>query len=214
MTWGRVHITAGFALLWAAMIWLDPALPFWVWLAAGFHELGHWLALKCYGGKVSRWVFSCVGVTMVLGGPALSYGAEVMVSLAGPALSLLAAAVAASLATGCGWQDGYILAGANLVLGLFNLLPAPALDGGVALRQLLCWRFSAETADRASRVLGVVTGAGVAGVGLYIFVRSGYNVTLLLIGVYLLLTAIGGNYVRKIGTAAAVRPQTGTLHRR
>ena len=53
----------------------------------------------------------------------------------------------------------YLLAGANLLLGAFNLLPLPALDGGRALHLLVSWAADPLLADRVCRWVGLVCGA-------------------------------------------------------
>ena len=49
----------------------------------------------------------------------------------------------------------YVLAGANLLLGVFNLLPVPSLDGGRALFLLVSWGADPGTADQLCRCFSV-----------------------------------------------------------
>src|SRR5699024_5883223 len=53
----------------------------------------------------------------------------------------------------------YLLAGANLFLGAFNLLPLPALDGGRALHLMVSWAADPLLADRVCRWVGLACGA-------------------------------------------------------
>ena len=153
------------------------------------HELGH--ALRGIGeGQhiegITLWLFG--GVARLRGSPR-SPGTEFRVAAAGPAVSLLLAALfgAAALAgERLGWPAAVqgvadYLGRINLILLAFNLVPALPLDGGRILRAWL-WRrqasFTAATrsAARAGRAFGIVlvavgllelfTGAGLGGVWL------------------------------------------------
>ena len=80
------------------------------------------------------------------------------VAMAGPATNFLLAFVAALAAHAAGWVDGEWLFRflglsivANLVLGLFNLIPVPPLDGGRILVGLLPWPLAVRVA-RLERV--------------------------------------------------------------
>ena len=75
------------------------------------------------------------------------------ICLAGPAASFALTALANPL-------GAYRLAGASALLGLFNLLPIPPLDGGMALRHLADGRFT--------RLLN-----GIAGVSVLVLLAGG-----------------------------------------
>ncbi len=123
-----------------------------VWIAAIFasvviHELAHARVAMRRGLRVLDIVLLPIGGVSEIPGMDRTADDELAVAVAGPATSLgLAAALAVvALATGehlwpptmfvGGWAAR--LAWANLVLGLFNLLPAFPLDGGRVLRALL-----------------------------------------------------------------------------
>ncbi|MDR3206848.1 MAG: peptidase M50 [Oscillospiraceae bacterium] len=187
MTWGRVTVRAGFPLLLAALVYFDTnGLLLWVALAAGLHELGHLLALWSMGGRLENLELSLGGIALHTAAvPALSYGRELAATLAGPLFSLLGALAAARLGPGF-----YAPAGIALSQGVFNLLPARTLDGGRALYLALCWRRDHRLADRALTVTTWLCAATLAAVGLYAFLLSGYNVTLLLAAGYAAATLL------------------------
>ena len=205
MQWGRVRITGGFALLWALLLYFDAGVLIWYWAAAAFHELGHWIVLKSFGGGVARWELTLNGISMELDIAKLRYGVEVAVALAGPFFGIIAALVCAHCAEALEWRNGYILAGANLSLALFNLLPAKSLDGGRALRHMICRYGAPRTADRVSTCLTLVTALLVAVGGVVLFRQSSYNITLFCIGITLLYETWGGmraNGVRRTKQSA------------
>ena len=130
MAEGRwVRITPGFLLTMAVMFWLDEGVGLLGWgvLACVVHELGHLLVGAALGGR-PRWLsLSAVGLELNMEYPAgLSYGRELAVALAGPAVNLVTGGI-------CAQFGNYLLAGVSFGLGLFNLMPVLPLDGGRAL---------------------------------------------------------------------------------
>jgi Zn-dependent protease len=133
------------------------------------HELAHALAARRVGVEVKRltlWVF---GGVASLGGEARSARADFFIAAIGPATSLALALVFAAAAEGLDVVGAprlvagvaWWLAGTNLVLGLFNLLPGAPLDGGRVLRAWLWHRYqdrarASIAASRAGQVLAFV----------------------------------------------------------
>ena len=133
------------------------------------HELGHAIMARRQGIPVegiTLWLFG--GVTRMHGESA-SPGGALRVALVGPAISLVAAAVFGGLALaldGLGVPaliEGMAawLARINVILAVFNLIPAAPLDGGRVLQAIL-WSRSGDrltasaTAARAGRGFGYV----------------------------------------------------------
>lgn len=186
MTFGKVRIYGSFALLWAVLLYLDAGrLLAPVWGCALLHELGHWIPLRLLGGRVESWELSAGGIGMNIAPDGrLSYPAEMLCTLAGPLASVLGALFF------MGFDDIIAWSGICLVQGLFNLLPAAGLDGGRLI--LLALRWAGRTdADLILRRLTLVTSLAITVAGAYIFVYSGYNLTLLLLGVYFALSVFG-----------------------
>jgi Zn-dependent protease len=113
------------------------------------HELGHALTARRYGIGVRGITLELLGGYTEMERDAPSPRVDLLVSLAGPAVSALLgglAAVAAALLPGPGVLDqlAFQLALGNLVVAVFNVLPGLPLDGGRALRATV-W---AATKDR------------------------------------------------------------------
>ena len=124
-------------------------------LAALCHELGHYLVLCAFGGKVEAVSVTPFGARMsVAQCPQLSYGKEMLAVAAGPAVNLLLAVILSSI--GGYWELAYLSAGTHLVLGLFNLLPIRPLDGGTLLWLVIAWWTDPFLADRWLRLAGMV----------------------------------------------------------
>lgn len=122
----RICFDYGFCFLTALLLLTLPL--HWVaacFLAALFHELGHYLAVLLLGGKISCLEFSFCGARMYAS--ALPPERELLCLLAGPAASLsmlLFVRIFPQLSL-CG-----------LIQGVYNLLPIGNLDGGKAARMI------------------------------------------------------------------------------
>lgn len=137
---------------------VQPGLGVWRYLA-GFlfavvlylsvllHEASHALMAKRYGFPVSAITLHFLGGMTAVEGEARRPREEFMIAVVGPLTSLAVGAAAVGL-----WfvtPDGLLLlaveglAGANLLVGLLNLVPGLPLDGGRVLRAVV-WRLSGD----------------------------------------------------------------------
>ncbi len=103
------------------------------------HELGHALTARRFGIGVRGITLELLGGYTEMDRDAPSPRVDLLVSLAGPAVSAVlgAAAVAATLALPdrtVADQLAFQLAASNVIVALFNILPGLPLDGGRALR--------------------------------------------------------------------------------
>lgn len=179
MTGGRWEITPGFwALLVLALLagaW--EVLPL-VLMASVCHELGHLAALGLSGARAERFRLTAFGADIQADTRYMPYGRELLCTLAGPAVNL-ALAILLARVTG-----DYLLAGANLLLGGFNLLPMPSLDGGQALHILISWVSDPMTADAVCGRVGLACALALtAGAAALTVIGGG--------GLFLLLAAAG-----------------------
>jgi Zn-dependent protease len=140
------------------------ALVFLITLLA--HELAHAVLARRYGMTVKRITLWMLGGFTELDGEPPSPRADALIAGIGPATSLLLGGVGVGVTWALGGPGLFSaaliwLAGANLLLGVFNLLPGAPLDGGRLLRALLWWRYrdrvrAAVNAARVGRVLGML----------------------------------------------------------
>lgn len=133
------------------------------------HELTHAVVARRRGVEVLGVKLWLLGGIAQLGDEAKTPGAEFRIAASGPVTSLALAAVFAGAAEGLRAVASadivvavsWWLAGINLILGLFNLLPGAPLDGGRILRAYL-WRRhgdpvrAAVGAARAGRVVAYI----------------------------------------------------------
>lgn len=172
---GKLEIGWGFAamLALALLAGAGEVLPL-VAVSALCHELGHLGALHLAGAEVERFRLTAFGAEIRADTCYLAYPREILCTLAGPAVNLLLALVFSRVA------GDYVLAGANLLLGVFNLLPIPSLDGGRALYLLVSWCADPPAADRVCRRVGLGCAAALTAVSLALTVRHQAGLSLLL----------------------------------
>lgn len=146
--------------------------------AAVIHELGHAIAIFLCGGKIDGIYLSITGAVLKQS-RCLGYGQECLISLAGPAAGLAAAWI----------FSGYpMLAGANLLLSLFNSLPILPLDGGCAIRSLL-GLLPPVASDIGQNILLLCSTAAamvLTAFGAALLVYTGQNASALAVGGFLL----------------------------
>ncbi|WP_433343950.1 site-2 protease family protein [Micromonospora sp. CA-111912] len=191
---------------------LSAAVVFFLGLLA--HEVSHAVVARRNGievGGITLWLF---GGVAELRGEARDPGAELRIAGVGPLVSLIIGvffggiAVLLALAGVHGLWLGALawLAGINLLLAVFNALPAAPLDGGRLLRAAV-WKATGDrtrasvVAARAGRILGVL----LIGLGLWQFLRGvGFGgLWLALIGWFLIGAA--GMEERQARTGSALR---------
>jgi Zn-dependent protease/CBS domain-containing protein len=177
---GRGFLAYAIAAIVAAVVFLASLLA---------HELAHSVVARRNGIEVESIVLWLLGGVAQLRGEAKTPGADFRIAIVGPLTSLVLgvgfglAAGGLTLLGGTGLPVGVLsyLAATNVLLAVFNLIPAAPLDGGRVLRAAL-WRWrgnrqrAAVNAARAGRVVGfllialgvlqLVTGLGLGGVWL------------------------------------------------
>ena len=163
--------------------------------AAAVHELGHAAVMKGFGIEGRGFTLSPFGAEIHLNGLQASYPREIMILAAGPGADLL---VGGALTLAAGRSEPlYTAAGAFWILGFFNLLPVCPLDGGQILRLLLCWFLGPGPGERISEKISLSLGLGLAGVILWMILRTGGNLWLLPAAVCLLPRGSAGRKSRQ-----------------
>ena len=180
----KFRVEPGFFLLLALSVLLGAGnvLPVLL-LAAACHEGAHLGVLALFRIPVKTISLTAAGIEIQAPMQTrLSYGRELLAVAAGPLCNLVLALLAAR------WAGWYLFAGASFLLGLFNLLPAEALDGGRLLYLALSWVWEPVTAYRICRTVGRVT------------------VLLLLLALTVLLMATGQGLLLLAGALALLPP--------
>jgi Zn-dependent protease len=132
------------------------------------HELGHALTARHYGIGVRGITLELLGGWTEMDRDAPSPRVDGLISLAGPAVSLVLGGLGTLAALALPDrtvidQIAFQLAASNIIVAVFNVLPGLPLDGGRALRALV-WALikdrnrATEVAGWAGRVLALLTG--------------------------------------------------------
>lgn len=145
--------------------------------AAVLHEAGHLLMLWSLGGKVRYFAASAGGLQIHTNSLELSYLRESVAVLAGPMVNLAAGVLLSALSSSN--PDFKAAAGANLVLGLFNLMPAAPLDGWRFLQLILCWRLGPDKGGRIAAIGGSMCALFMSVGLLLLIIYSGGNLWLM-----------------------------------
>ena len=204
----RLHWTLGAMVLYLAWVFSmrfaqlaqqhgPGALPPLAWgllvsvglfVGVALHELGHSILALAFGGKVRAITLTFIGGVSEIEEMPRHGLREALVAFAGPLVSFLLA--------GIGWLvalavDGgsdvalglLLLSRLNLVIGIFNLLPAFPLDGGRVLRSLLDTRLGRVRSTRVAANVSKALAVALALLGLL------GNWMLLVIALFLWITA-------------------------
>lgn len=144
----------------AGAYWIAGVVSAFVYLASLLaHELAHSIVATRYGVRVDGITLWLFGGVSRFSTESSSPGAQALITFVGPLTSLLLGAVfllAAAAVGGGSAHPGLVLATLgwlgfiNIILGVFNLLPAFPLDGGRILQSLI-WRATGDRL-RATRI--------------------------------------------------------------
>lgn len=161
-----------FLLLTDTPILLAALLP-----AALLHELAHYAVLRLCGVRAARFTLTGLGASLYV--PELhrlSYGAELLSAAAGPLMNLLLW-VLLSLT---GREELTLFAGAQMVLGVLNLLPVRPMDGGRILWLATAYLTEPYTADRVAAAVGLAASSALLALCLWLVLTTGSGLFLLL----------------------------------
>lgn len=203
----RVHVTFGLLLLWiwfvsyreggTAAAWEGVLYILAVFACVVLHEFGHVIAARRYGIRTPDITLLPIGGLARLERMPDKPGQEFVIAIAGPLVNVaIAAIIIAALGFSVGLdqmteienpQVNFFarLAGVNVFLVLFNLIPAFPMDGGRVLRAVLAvwmpWGRATEIAATIGQGLAFVFG----------FIGLIYNPLLIFIAIFIYLAAAG-----------------------
>jgi Zn-dependent protease/CBS domain-containing protein len=166
------------------------------------HEFGHSLVAQRLGLEIHSITLLPIGGVSNLESLPEKPSDEVKITLAGPLVNVVLAPIffgvglvfgasprmPADLFTGFGsvGEFFFYLGYLNVILALFNLIPAFPLDGGRILRALLATRLGALRATEISSIVGQIFAAAFFFIGLL-----GGNIVLALVAVFIFFGASG-----------------------
>lgn len=201
----RVHVTFAILLAW---IWLmhyriggtpaaiaGTAFVLAIFVCVVLHEFGHIAVARHFGVKTPDITLLPIGGVARLERMPEEPKEEFLIAIAGPLVNVvIAGIILLLLGTTVGMEQieeiedpqlGFLarLAGVNIFLVLFNLIPAFPMDGGRVLRAALASRMSWSRATQVAATIG----QGLAFV--FGFLGLFYNPLLIFIGIFVYLAA-------------------------
>jgi len=184
------------------------------------HELGHAVVARKYGIPISGITLFIFGGVAEMEQEPPDAKSELLMAIAGPIVSLALAVFFLLLHQGLHLAGqagpatvlaGYLLL-LNLILAIFNMIPAFPLDGGRVLRATLwAWKENLRWATRISSNIGTGFGIALIALGIFAFVQRNFiqGVWWFMIGLFmrsaaqmsykqlLIRRALEGEYVRR-----------------
>lgn len=222
-----VHFTFMLLLAWiGAVLWLSKgpiaAVDGVIFILALFacvvlHELGHATAARRYGIRTRSITLYPIGGLAALDRIPEAPAQEVVVALAGPAVNVVIAVLLAGLfgahinlaaLEDFGAPNADFLsrlATVNLLLAVFNMIPAFPMDGGRVLRAVLGFKLPRAQATRVAARVGQVFALGLGFVGLL------GNPVLVLIAIFVYLAAGTEAYSASLHDFARGHPVTDAM---
>jgi stage IV sporulation protein FB len=200
LLWGAWSWSGSSAVPWQGAIFGVVAILL-LFASVTLHELAHSLMAIKYGVRVREIILLPIGGVSQMESIPEKPREELAITLAGPLVNFVIAGVgilaalllqAAAIVTipkllqtlgSASWEGllAYVTV-ANLILGLFNLIPAFPMDGGRVMRALLAMR----TSHRRATAIAATVGQGMAWLlGLWGFISGNYSLILVAIFVWL-----------------------------
>lgn len=222
----RIHFTFFLLLAWFAIIYYmrggwplavdGLAFILLLFVSVVLHEFGHIFAARRYGIGTSDVTLLPIGGVASMERIPEKPGQEIIIALAGPAVNVVIAALlfllvglpqppsqeiggaqepnVQELALGLSLFQRVALA--NVVLAVFNLIPAFPMDGGRVLRAILATQLGYLRATRVAAVVGQALAVGFAFLGLF------GSPLLVLVAIFVFLAASGEASIVEARTVA------------
>ncbi len=189
------EVTFLFAALLAFIITLNsPVNVLLTIISSLLHETGHLIAMIFLDNKPQCVRFEITGMN-IKRQPSLKISTknELLIALAGPfanGLTLVSSCIAFYFFES---EQVFTLSCVNLILMTFNLLPIKKLDGGMALYHLLSLKYNAHICSKFLKITSIAFVIVLYLWGIYVFVSTDYNISVLIIALFLTLSLFDKN---------------------
>ncbi len=163
-------------------------------ISSVFHEFGHIVMMTIVDSKPKKVKFELVGINIIRNEDVtISVKNEILIALGGPLANGIICFFCCLFL--CFYKAEIIMtiACVNLILMTFNLLPIKKLDGGLALYYLLSHKFDSVFSSIILKLTSLIFVAVIFCWGINILILSGYNVSLIIIAIFLTLSMFCDN---------------------
>ncbi len=159
-----------------------------------FHESGHLLIMLLLDNKPEKLRFELTGINIIRKQDIkISTKNEVLISLGGPLINLIIVIICCAFLLYYNSDKILTFACINLILMIFNLLPIKKLDGAAVLFYLLSGKYNFLVCSKILKLTSAVFIAIIFVWGVYVFISSKYNFSLIIIAIFLFLSLFTDN---------------------
>lgn len=191
----KVEITFLFVALITFIVSLNaPSNVLITVFSSVLHETGHLLMMSAVGNKPQAVRLEITGMNIIRQPDMkISIKNEILIALGGPLINLICFVI--SVVVLCIHNNQHILTFGciNLILMTFNLLPVKRLDGGMALYFSLSQKHDNTFCSKVLKITSIFFIAIIYIWGFYVLISSGYNISLVIIAIFLTLSMLGSN---------------------
>ena len=150
-------------------------------LASAAHETGHILAMLIYGRVPEKIELKAFGFHIESSAVKFNYKEDIVVSFAGVFVNFALFFILKN------FTPHIVPAYVNLCIAAINLLPVYPMDGYRIIYFMLCRKHDEAYAVKTSNFVSVLILIPISIFAVYIFAESGYNMSPLILAVYLFI---------------------------
>ena len=158
------------------------------------HETGHLIMMLVIGNKPEKVRFELTGINIIRKQEMkVSNKNEILISLGGPVANAFVFILCCIFLYFYSNNTVLTIACINLILMTFNLLPVKRLDGGNALYSLLIQKFDLIFSLKILQTTSIIFISLIYIWGIYAFIASKYNISIIIIAIFLTLSLFNNN---------------------
>ncbi len=191
----KVEITFWFVALITFIISLNaPSNVLITIFSSLLHETGHILMMTSVGNKPQAVKFEITGMNIIRQ-PDLKISAknEILIAIGGPLINFLCFLISVIILCVHNNENILTFGCINLILMTFNLLPVKRLDGGMALFYILSQKYDNNICSKILKITSIFFITIIYLWGFYVFISSEYNISLIIVAIFLTLSMLGNN---------------------
>ena len=161
--------------------------------SAILHEMVHLFFIYLFSVPPEKVSFTILGADIKRAITAsYNYNSEIIINASAPVFNISAGAVFYLLSA---LNTDYVvifkeISEANIVLGLFNLIPYYTFDGGNVLKYILLKHFTSKITEKILTIVSLTVTVAFSFVSIHIFLNYRHNFSLFIICAYMFLSII------------------------
>lgn len=184
----KISLDIGFLAVIAVISLYGSSVFIYSFTACIIHELGHLIFICFFNEKVESIAFRATGITIFSAAERMnSFFSDIIILAAGPLLNIVTAFFLLMINK---WQiNSFIIV--NIILGVFNLLPFSALDGGSIIRLMAETFLYDEKYFTVCKVIRMINTMLCISVIIWWIISGNRNITVPVISVFLIISELG-----------------------